>query len=716
MLRSPDENARPADEPVAHARLQTPDRVPLALWASGDGIFEWQAATGLLTIEHVDPGATGDSPALVAERLSIEALIARTHVDDQASLRRVWDQHLRGQVPVLDLSFRNARGQRWWRVRGRSLDRDASGGAVRVLGTLRDVTAQHAAESLLRLMGHAFASTREPMALVDAQGRVLDTNPALRRLCADPALQCGADLQRWLGPLLPLFAQVLRDSVWQGERSLCPAAAGGDGGPAPAPAPVELSITAVEAEPPMAGRCFLVALHDLRERRRVEARLQQLAMIDPASGLPNRLAAQQQLAQRLAVSDRAAAAMGLLFADLDGFKEINESHGHAVGDELLAAVGERLRGALAADVFVARWASAGFALLLPPGSGDTEVRAAAQSVLAALASPFVLAELEMSVAPTLGAVLSPQHGSDLTTLVRKAELAVHAGRDTGQQFVLFESALDDVVQRRVRMTSLLRIDAERNGFHFVAQPKVDARGVPLGAELLMRWQTEAYGAVSPVEFIPLAEKVGLIQMMGRQAAQAAAQLAGACADAGCPLPVAVNLAARQLQQPGLDGLLLAACRRHGVPPKLLELELTESALVHNLESVKPLLHRLRDLGFGLALDDFGTGYSSLSYLRHLPFDKVKIDRSFVMDVDRDPSAARMLESIVQLCEAQGMRVVAEGVETAQQLAMLAAMGVHEFQGYHFARPMPVADWLALLAGSAVAPLRLPRVDPADPPS
>jgi EAL domain-containing protein (putative c-di-GMP-specific phosphodiesterase class I) len=187
--------------------------------------------------------------------------------------------------------------------------------------------------------------------------------------------------------------------------------------------------------------------------------------------------------------------------------------------------------------------------------------------------------------------------------------------------------------------------------------------------------------------------------MGRHAAHAAAQLAASCAELGYLLPVAVNLSPRQLLQPGLDSLLLHACKRHGIPPKMLELELTESALVHNMAVVTPLLHRLRGHGFSLALDDFGTGYSSLSYLRQLPFNKVKIDRSFVMDLNRDPAAMRLLESIVQMCKVLGMHTVAEGVETPDQLAALTAMGVDEFQGYHFARPMPVDDWLDLLRQS-----------------
>ena len=570
-------------------------------------------------------------------------------------------------------------------------DPDGRAAALAVPGMPQQAANALAAEASRRLMAHAFADNRDALAVVDLAGRVMEVNQALQRLCGGQSLQPGADLQHWLGSLGEVLDQVPLHGLWRGERLLQQAAGA-------APVPVEVSITAVDAGDGHKP-CFLVALHDLRERRQVEDRLHRLTVTDPVTGLPNRLAAQWHVEQRLAQPDMAAALLGLLFIDFGGFKELNESYGHQAGDKLLADVGARLRGALTDDALLARWAADKFTVVLPVGSGDTEVRSAAQSVLAALAQPFSVASLDINMVATLGAALAPQHGSDFITLVRKAELAVDAGKDSGQQFTVFEPALDDVVQRRVRMSSLLRIDSDRNAFHFVAQPKVDAQGHAVGAELLMRWNTEAFGAVSPIEFIPLAEKTGLIQMMGRHAAHAAAQLAAACVAAGHALPVAVNLAAGQLQQPGLDTLLLQACRRHGVSPQMIELELTESALVHNMDVVAPMLHRLRGHGFSLALDDFGTGYSSLSYLRQLPFDKVKIDGSFIRDIGSDPVAARMLASIVLLCEAKALRVVAEGVETIAQVAALQAMGVHEFQGYHFARPMLVADWLALLRRS-----------------
>jgi diguanylate cyclase (GGDEF)-like protein len=686
MSQSP--STIPSDAPSVAG--QAPEqRVKLALWASGESVWEWDAATDRVKVDLAEGAAL---PRIgTREGISLEAFFERAHVDDRAAIRLAWQLHLRGAHPDIDVCFRVQADHgncRWLRVRGRALGRDAGGKVCRALGTLQDVTAQRDAEESLRLMAHAFASTRDAMAVVDPHWLVLEINEALVRLAGDDSgIQPGLDLRQWLPLDDAVLPTVLAEGAWRAELDF---RADGQG----STVPVEVSITAVRANDEARPHSFLVALHDLRERRLAEARLRHMAMVDELTGLPNRLASQLRIDEGLAVAD---AQFGILLIDLDSFKEINDSYGHDSGDRILVAVGLRLRKALPEDAFLARWGSDEFLVVLPQGSGDTEVRASAQIVLAALAGRFELDLQEVRITPTIGAVLVPQDGQTFSALMRKADSAMYAGKDRGRNdLVFFDSSLDNDTQRRVRMTSQLRIDTDRNGFSYVAQPKVDAEGRPLGAELLMRWNTEAFGQVSPVEFIPLAEKVGLIQVMGRHAAHAAAQLAAACTELGHLLPVAVNLSPKQLLQSGLDSMLLQACRRYNVAPAMLELELTESALVHNMDIVAPMLHRLRHHGFSLALDDFGTGYSSLSYLRHLPFDKVKIDRSFVMDIERDPMASRLLESIVQLCKVLGMRTVAEGVETAQQLALLQAMGVDEYQGYHFARPMPVDDWLALL--------------------
>lgn len=450
----------------------------------------------------------------------------------------------------------------------------------------------------------------------------------------------------------------------------------------------------VEQAPAGQPQRVLGTVGDVTEARSAEARLREAWTTDALTGLPNRVAAQQRLQQALA---EPAPAMGVALLEVDGVKELNESFGHDAVDGLLAEVAQCLKQLLPADAWLARWAGNEFVVLLGPGSGDTEVRALAQAVLAALASGFEVSGLPVTLAPTLGAVLVPTDGTDAGALMRRCHLALQAGKDRGgRTLVFFDPSLDVDLRRRVRMAALLRVDTDRNNFGFVAQSKVDEQGNIIGSELLMRWNAEGLGAVSPAEFIPLAERVGLIQLMGRHAAHAAARLAADCQGLDKSLPVAVNLSPRQLLEPGLDRLLLNACQRHGIPPQQMELELTETALVHGLDKVAPLLHRLRSLGFSLALDDFGTGYSSLSYLRRLPFDKVKIDQSFVKDLAQDARAAQLLEGIVKMCHSLGMRTVAEGVETQVQLDTLLALGVQEFQGYLFARPVPVAVWLAQL--------------------
>jgi len=437
-----------------------------------------------------------------------------------------------------------------------------------------------------------------------------------------------------------------------------------------------------------------VALRDISERRRAEQALERMALFDSLTGLSNRAAINQHLAGR--VARPGGTAFSLMFVDLDGFKGVNDSFGHRAGDLLLQEAAERLRNTLP-RAFIGRWGGDEFVVVLPDDGGDYLLRESAQLIIATLGQPFLIDNHRLSVTPSIGAVNHPADGTDATVLLRRADAAMYAAKAQGRNcLVIYAPKLDEGVERRSRLQSLVRSDAERNAFHFVVQPKVNATGRTTGAELLMRWTTDEFGAVSPAEFIPIAEQIGMIPLMGRHALHAAARIAHEVRALGSDASVAVNLSPRQLLRPDLERTVLHACQHNRVAPSQIELELTESALVTDIVHVEKLLVRLRRHGFKLALDDFGTGYSSLSHLRNLPFHKVKIDRSFVMDLERSPKSRVMLEGLVRLCSNLGLGTVAEGVETEAQFALLRAMGVDEYQGFLFARPQWQTQWIATL--------------------
>ncbi len=682
------EKSRALFSALQHAK-QSERRLNLALWATGEGIWEWEPAAGTVAISGLALGGSvlPDGPVTMA------ALLSRVHPTDTDAVRDALEQHAAGDDTPIDLQFRVSQSPSpgaawcWLRVRGRALQRDAQQRALQVTGTIRDVSAQHDAEQLAQLLAHAFASTMDALVVLDPGWTVVQGNAASAALlgCADGAL-VGQDLSQLLHfqPALP------RPQPWRGEARL---QAPGDAAP-PAEAPVfEVAITRVGGLRGQAPQ-HLVALRDVSEQRRAELALQRMALFDTLTGLANRASINQHLTGRLARPD--APPFALMFIDLDGFKGVNDSFGHRAGDQLLQQAAERLRQVLP-ESFIGRWGGDEFVVALPDGADDYLLRESAQLIIATLGQPFFVDSHRLQVTPSIGAVNHPEHGQDAQLLLRRADAAMYGAKAQGRNcLVLYAPQMDDGVERRSRLQGLIRADAERNAFHFVVQPKVDGQGRSTGAELLMRWTTAEFGPVSPAEFIPIAEQIGVIPLMGRHALHAAARIARAVGDMGSDATVAVNLSPRQLLRPDLERTVLHACEHHGITPAQLELEMTESALVSDIAIVKRVLARLRRHGFRLSLDDFGTGYSSLSHLRDLPFHKVKIDRSFVCELDRSQPSQVMLEGVVRLCGNLGLLTVAEGVETEDQFQMLRRMGVDEFQGYLFARPQEHADWLAAL--------------------
>ncbi len=669
---------------VASAARDAERRLQLALWASGEGIWEWDVERDRFSIDDLQ--VLGAEQTVAAK--PVREVLASVEDADRPTLRLAFDLYLGQASSDIDTAFRSRVGGavRWLRIRGRALARDAQGRPQRITGTIKDVTEQRQAEQSLRLMAQAFASTHDALVVVDPQGSVVQANDCAAALL-DQEIEslAGQPLAALLGQTQPLTGR----GAWRSELTLR-----GSGGVRH----VEISVDPVSsAEGAVDIGCSIVALRDISARRRAEDALHRQAYVDPLTGLANRASIMRSLNERTPRSPTPGFA--LLFIDLDGFKAVNDALGHAAGDTLLCATAHRLRRAAGSGT-VGRLGGDEFVVLLAENSDTHHALTVADELLAQVSMPLRIDGQSVVVTPSIGIACCPVHGCNANDLLRSADVAMYAAKAQGRnRAVVYHHDLDDGRQRRLQLQQLLRVDAEADGFTFVVQPQVDTRTHVVGGELLMRWHTQAFGAVSPAEFIPLAEQIGVIDSMGRQAMRTAAKLACVLQSTRTAATVSVNLSPRQLLYDNVEHALLQACEDAGALPQRIELELTESALVTDVDQVGALLGRLAGHGFRLALDDFGTGYSSLSHLQRLPFHKVKIDRSFVQALGVERRSAVMLEGVVRLCESLGLSTVAEGVETQAQFEVLRGLGVRVFQGYWFARPQAIETWLLGLAAA-----------------
>jgi diguanylate cyclase (GGDEF)-like protein len=435
---------------------------------------------------------------------------------------------------------------------------------------------------------------------------------------------------------------------------------------------------------PIPGGHWVVTYDDITERRRAEAQITYLARHDALTGLANRLQLRERVDQALA--RRAASARVALFSlDLDGFRAVNEAVGQPAGDEVLREVAERLRGCVREGDMVARLGGDEFAVLQVGIERGEAAAALARRVLAALAKPFSVDGQAIQLAASIGVALAPEDGASHDQLLHHAQLALdQCRRDRRGAIRFFTPEMDALAQRRRALESDLRHALERGEFQPVYQPIVElASGRVSGFEALLRWRHPTRGVVSPVEFVPVAEEIGVIVPIG------AWMLRRACADAATwpdGLRVAVNVSAVQFRDPNLVATVATALADAGLPASRLEIEITESLLLGDEAATGAMLHRLRGLGVRVAMDDFGTGYSSLGYLRRFPFDKIKIDQSFIRDLDSKPDSRAIVRAIVGLGRSLGMRTTAEGVETRAILDILRTEGCTEGQGYLFSRP------------------------------
>ena len=453
-------------------------------------------------------------------------------------------------------------------------------------------------------------------------------------------------------------------------------------------------------------------LQDITERQKFEDKIRELAYFDSLTGLPNRESFMMHVDQSIKSASRHKQKLAALFMDLDNFKRINDTLGHTIGDLLLKAISERLQECLRSsdlvshtteDVstnMVSRFGGDEFTMLLTEIRSSDDAAIVSQRIMESLMRPLNLAGHEVVITPTIGIAVYPEDGDNSEVLFRNADTAMYAAKRNGKnQFQFYNATMNENARDRLMMESQLRNALEHNELQLHYQPQVELdNGFVIGVEALLRWQNEKLGNVPPDVFIPIAEDSGLIISIGEWVLRTACTQLKAWQDTGVPVVrVAVNISVRQFMYPGFLQLVRQVLEDTGLPPESLELEITESLLMQDVESAIHIMNDLKATGIQIAIDDFGTGYSSLSYLKRFPIDRLKVDKAFVQDITTNIEDAAITKAVIAMANNMDLRVIAEGVETEDQLQYLKEKNCHEVQGYYLSRPIPAHEVCEFIA-------------------
>lgn len=630
--------------------------------------------------------------------VAFDDLLAQVHPEDRGSV----ESNLRN-VLASEKSFQQKYrlllpgGRIKYLIENGEMHRAEDGARNVLIGTSQDITGQHQMESQMQLLASAFQYSGEAILITDRENLIVTVNPAFCRLTGYSEAEAVGKNPRFLSAgrtsredYVDMWKMIHERGFWQGEiwdrRK--------DGGVYPK----WMSVSVIRDD--VEGIQYHVAhFTDVSAERAAEAQLQHLAHHDMLTGLLNRLSLNERLDQALAVARRDGGKVAVLFIDLDRFKVINDTLGHHVGDELLVEVAGRLSDSVRDSDVVARLGGDEFVVMLTGIEHSGAAAMIAEKLVRNVGESYVVDTYDLYTTPSIGIAIFPTDGEDAETLMKNADAAMYHAKSAGRNnFQFFDSRMNDAALERLNIEHSLRQALSRDEFLLHYQPVIEvATGRVCALEALVRWHHPEKGMIPPGRFIGIAEEVGLIQPLGDWVFWTACRKLAEFNELGFRgLRMAINISAMQLRNGNLPILAKGAIEAFGLEPSTLVFEITESVAMHQPDETVRILDLLDDMGVGLAIDDFGTGYSSLSYLRMFPIKSLKLDRSFVQEIGQGPDSAVICDATIGLAHNLGIKVVAEGVETEEQLNYLRSKGCDLVQGFFYSRPVPADEVLAFL--------------------
>ncbi len=671
------------------------DRLKWALWGSGDGLWDWNLRENKVYRSGLEE---------ITDNLGTSQLDdwhnKNVHPDDRQLQNQNFRDYLDGDSKVYESEYRvkNHSGHWEWILdRGKVVERDDNQHIIRVAGTHKVITQQKAVEQQLQLSSEIIRNIHEAVIVADRNFHFVSVNPAFTQLTGYDATEIIGDtftrIQSNNHPTEFYFKireLLVSESYWKGELWL--RCKDGD----------EILCAMEQFEVSgwrnIAGH-YVAVFSDITESRQAEDDLRKMAQFDTLTGLPNRTLLQDRLQQAIAHAKRYQTQLALLFIDLDKFKCINDSLGHDAGDQLLQEVAQRLSSCVREEDTVARLGGDEFTIVLGELESEHSAESVAKKAIQALSKAVHLGNHSVVVSPSIGIAIYPNDGLDVTSLLKYSDIAMYYAKEKGRNnYQFYTQEMNDNALQRIGMEKNLRKGLNSNEFSLQFQPKINLEnGLISGAEALIRWQTKGKPKQLAREFIPIAEESDIINEIGEWVIANALMFCKQWQQHYAhPLPVSINVSAHQLHKGNLLSAITHELKSTDIDSKLLNIEFVENAVMSPIEQSQEQLHKLKEHHIGLALDDFGTGYSSISHLTQLPIDTVKIDISFIRNINENKSHQSIARAIIALAHSLDINVIAEGVETIDQLTLLQKLGCDEVQGYLISPPLSSNDLIEFL--------------------